>query len=255
VPSGFRPVPRKGTAKGLARYTNQRLDATLLAMRTKRLITLRDDEIDTFQRIANVETGGMITALNTWDSAYVSIGFMQWTLAYGELQHWIATAAPAFRRFGIEVDPGRTYALKSGSQPAIRGASGPAELRWDGWAERFWLAGFDPEAIAVEVRLAAESLERQLRWLQKLLGAGFATFMVHYRQSPWLRAIFHETYNNRPAVAKQAFPSAVSRAAGVRDTAGFVRVACEEVVRFYRARGEEDKALRLIEKTKKGAQL
>ncbi|HEY3500998.1 MAG TPA: N-acetylmuramoyl-L-alanine amidase [Polyangiaceae bacterium] len=238
---------------GMKAYTGQRLDKTLIALRSQSRISITDEQIDLFQRIAEVETGGAITALNTWDSAVVSIGFMQWTLRYGELQHWIERAAPAFARYGIEVDATRHYVFKGERVPAIRGAEKSAKLRWNPWAERFWKAGFDAEIIAVEVKLAIEHLEKQLRLARSWLGqAGYATFEARYRADNWLRAIYHETYNNRPVVAKAAVKATLAKAAGT-DAAGFLKLFKQEVLRAYAARNEEAKGVRLIAKTARGA--
>ena len=63
VPAGFRMV-RSG--KGLSRYSDQRLDRTLLHIREHGLIDLSDEDIDTLQRIANIEISGTIQGINTW---------------------------------------------------------------------------------------------------------------------------------------------------------------------------------------------
>lgn len=103
------------------------------ALRAKSLFSISDEDIDMLQRAANVETGGKLTALNSWDSAYMSVGFMQWTLRYRKLQQWIALAPVAFERYGIRLEPTRTYTFtlkgRSHSEKAIVGAATAAELR------------------------------------------------------------------------------------------------------------------------------
>ncbi|MDQ2642980.1 MAG: N-acetylmuramoyl-L-alanine amidase [Myxococcota bacterium] len=249
APSTASPLRRKGA--GYAAYTKQRLDDTLRQLRAAGRLSVTDQQIDLFQRISNVETGGGITALNTWDSAVVSVGFMQWTLSHGKLQTWIRAAAPAFRRHGIELEPDRTYAFKGGAVAAIRGAATARELRLQPWAERFYRASFEPEAIIAEVaiaqRMIANELDRVRLWYGAAAHQRFAGF---YRQSAWLRAIFHEGYNNRPVAAKAAVKAAIARSAGV-DATRFLEIFKEELVRAFTAIGDGQKGKNVIAKTQK----
>jgi hypothetical protein len=237
--------------RGFAAYTAQRLDDTLRQLRAAGRLSVTDEQIDLFQRIANVETGGGITALNTWDSAVVSIGFMQWTLSHGKLQSWIRAAAPAFRRHGIELDPARTYSFKGGAVPAIRGAATARELRFNPWAERFYRAGFEPEAIVAEVAIALRMIARELDRVRLWYGsAAHQRFTSYYRQSAWLRAIYHEGYNNRPVAAKAAVKAALDRSAGA-DAARFLEIFKEELYRAFAAIGDGQKGKNVIAKTAK----
>lgn len=245
---GLKPSGKKlGGAKG---YSQQRLDTTLLDLRAAGKLTVTDEQIDLFQRISNVETGGAITALNTWDSAVVSIGFMQWTLHYGKLQEWIQAAAPAFGRYGIAVDPSATYRFGRHSVPAIQGARTKGELRCSPWAERFWKAGFDPEIIAVEVQLAIQHIARQLATVRAWCGKdAHRAFVTHYRANAWLRAVFHEGYNNRPVAAKAATCAALARAARGSSN-DFFEVFKAEMLRAFAAIGDAGKGRNVVNKTR-----
>ncbi|NJM97345.1 MAG: hypothetical protein HC800_09350 [Phormidesmis sp. RL_2_1] len=117
VPPGFKSVKRKGIVKGLSRYGGGRLDAFLLSLKAQGKITISNNDIDTFQRIANVETSGQVQGINTWDSAVVSIGFMQWTLQHGKVQEWIALASADFKRYGIELDNRQYVWQRQGDRP------------------------------------------------------------------------------------------------------------------------------------------
>jgi hypothetical protein len=77
----------------------------LRELRDQGKLSISDGDIELLQRISHVETGGSLQALNSWDDAYMSIGFMQWPLAFGKLQRLIDRATAAFRRYGIELDP------------------------------------------------------------------------------------------------------------------------------------------------------
>jgi N-acetylmuramoyl-L-alanine amidase/Putative peptidoglycan binding domain len=258
VPTGFKVVTRNGQARGLARYGGARVDATLKALRDQGVLNITDADIDTLQRIANVESGGNLQALNTWDSAVVSIGFMQWTLRYGELQRWIRAAAPHFKRYGIELDPTRTYTWKGKSYPAIKGADNPNELRWGPWAERFYQAGLDLQIVAIEGALAIQHLERTLQALRgknRLNAAEFALFKRFYCQSLYLRGLYQEAHNNRPAYSIRAAKAAAGQAVaqGATDAKAFVELYKTALLNAYAQKNETEKARRLIQKTSQGA--
>ncbi|HEY0144535.1 MAG TPA: hypothetical protein VGF48_26865 [Thermoanaerobaculia bacterium] len=258
----YRLAPRDNP-KGLARYSERRVDAVLFDMRKRGLLTVTNEDIDTFQRIANVETSGCIQGLNTWDSAVVSVGFMQWTLKYKELHGWISRAPGAFQRFGIEIDPSRFYELGKDlvKVPAIRGAATANDLRWNGWAQRFYLAGLDPEIIAAEVEYARtvvipEKLEAAKRSLKAVAG-GFALFQQSYRRSLPLRGLFIEAHNNRPVAARQGVEKAIARAirTGVSDPAAIYQIMKEEILAAFATRDEGAKGKNVIEKTSNGARI
>jgi peptidoglycan hydrolase-like protein with peptidoglycan-binding domain len=257
VPPGFRAVTRRGAVRGLARYGGGRVDETLRALVRAGRLTLPDDDLDTFQRVANVETGGLIQGLNTWDSAAVSLGFMQWTLQHGKLQEWIRRAGAAFRRYGIELDTGRTYTwTREGrtvsEQGAILGAATLGELRWDGWAQRFFGAGLDEEIIVAEVALAREHLRRHLAGLRAHLGDTdlFRAFNGHYGASLRVRGLFQAASNNLPVAARRGTAAAL-HAAGEASTGRFTEALEAALLEAYRERG--DTGSRILSETRTGA--
>lgn len=254
VPSGFR---RDKKGRGLLRYGGGRLDEALLRLRHRGAISVTDDEIDTFQRIANVESSKLLNGINTWDDAVVSLGFMQLTLKWGELQKWIARAPAAFARHGIALDEGRKYSWgPKNPQSAIRGASDKNELRWNGWAERFYRAGEDEDAIVAEVGLAREILRRHLTRLEgfvKKIPSGFDRWMQHYRASAHLRGMFHEGFNNRPKYALGAAASALRSAAVGTVTGRFLEIYRDALIAAYGR--EAQKARNVVAKTAEGARL
>jgi hypothetical protein len=182
---------------------------------------------------------------------------MQWTLLWGELQRWIRRAPAAFARYDIRLDDQRSWTFgKTNRQPAIQGVSGPSDLRWDGWAERFYLVGLDDDAIAAEIAMAREKLEEKLERIGKALGqADYVLFRQHYDRSLPLRGVFQEAYNNLPVAAKKGTIAAVrqARAAGNPTTDRFLQIFREAILAAYRERN--DSAENLIKKTATGAQL
>ena len=193
---------------GYAGSGGGRLSNILSAINRCGKLNISPDEIDMFQRISNVETGGLIQAINSWDSAYMSMGFMQLTAKYGELQRLIQRAPASFNRYGIALDS-QKYSF---GEFKIRGTTYANELRNRDWAERFFRAGLDVDIIIAEVihgRAIIQSLQASIRnWL----GTNFQYFNNFYNSSSILRALVQETHNNRPAYLRSALQSAVREA-------------------------------------------
>lgn len=218
VPPGYRMTKNK---RGLARYSiregGPRLEVALRSLRDRGKLAIEDYHIDTFQRMANVETGGGVQALNTWDSGVVSIGFFQLTLQHGKLQDLIRLAPAAFRRYGIELDEGRTYQVGDYTPVAIKGAATTKELRWGVWADRFYRAGLDDDIVVAECEDGKQRLSRGIAVAKKRLGAAFDVFWEAYKASLPMRGLYQEALNNLPAgainalaIAKTQVPTAGS---------------------------------------------
>ena len=257
-PTGYRTVRRGGKAVGPPGYGGGQLDVKLAALVRAGRLRLSFDDIDMFQRVANVESDGLVQALNTWDSAVVSTGFLQLTLRFGELQAWISRAPAAFGRYGIAVDRSRPYQFTDGAVPAIVGAPDRAALRWNPWADRFYRAGLDDEIIVAQV---AVGLERSIRHLEalrlRLKGrpGAFDAFLAQYKRSAFVRAAYQEAYNNRPAYARRgAANAAVAAQRRGSVTAGeFTSLLTSAIRAAYAARGEGAKADRIPAKVRTGA--
>ncbi|RYF97322.1 MAG: hypothetical protein EOO00_00470, partial [Chitinophagaceae bacterium] len=88
VPFGFEATTYK-SIKGLrtsSHLVTDNVDTVLHALHKSGKLSITQEELDLFQRIANVETSGRIQVLNTYDAGIVSIGFMQFTLHVGKIQ-------------------------------------------------------------------------------------------------------------------------------------------------------------------------
>ena len=243
------PPPPRLQIPGYTRYisTGLYVDDVAVALRGRSLLSISDDDIDMLQRASNVETGGRLTALNSWDSAFMSVGFMQWTLKFKKLQQWIALAPQAFRRYGIELEPTQQYTFSSThKEKAIVGAVRAADLRSPEWGVRFYMASLDLDAVIAEYLRALE-VSNEVR--RSIVDPHGTAVVAHYNSSPVLRALVQETHNNRPAYMKQAMRNAASKAN--TDTATFLEVVRNEIVRIYTAREKApQKAANLIKKTR-----
>jgi hypothetical protein len=238
----------KPAKSGFKRYIASGLfvDDVAKTLRARNLLSISDEDIDMLQRASNVETGGRLTALNSWDSAFMSVGFMQWTLKYRKLQQWIALAPAAFRRYGIELEPARSYAFSSThKEKAIVGAARASDLRSAEWGVRFYMASLDLDAIVAELRRAVD-VSNEVR--RAVVDPHGAAVVAHYDRSPVLRALVQETYNNRPAYMKQAMRNVAPKAS--TDAATFLDLVRKEIVATYTAReNAPSKAANLIRKT------
>lgn len=221
IPYGFKPLKR-GLRTDTAVLSCPRVDTVLADLHHKGLINITQDQLDVFQRISNVETSGMITTLNSWDTAVVSIGFFQLTLHTGKLQRWIAMAPAAFKRYGIELHATNKYIFdKTEKHPAIGNVENKdrAQLRFHGWAERFHYAGLDQDVVIAQVKFGIKYLEEQKNTLKRRLKATFKQKNTdiydrfindHYNKSAYIRGLFQESLNNNPARATRAVYKAMT---------------------------------------------
>lgn len=261
---------KKHPRGGYARYGGGRVDQILRQFRNQRMLSITDAEIDTLQRIANVETGGLIQAINSYDSAFMSMGFMQLTIKYndrynpdGKLQRLIQRAPGAFRKYGIVLATTR-YKIYAGKNKktgkvlyyvplAVQGAPKPDDLRSLEWAERFYAAGLDPAVIIAQAKLALEILKEDKQRIVTNVGSRFLPF---YEQSPILRALIHETFNNRPVYLYKALKQAIAQAKqqGQISPEQFLKLLHTEIRAVYQQRERDTglkKANNLINKTAK----
>lgn len=234
--------------------------ACLERLRADKGLAISDDDIDMFQRIAEVESGGHLTCINTWDSAVLSAGFMQWTLKYGELADWIRSAPAAFARYDIELDD-RQYSIGSEQPCALKGAARYDELRQLPWAVRFARATADPDVVIAEVRMALDKeLSRQRAILEKhvnqCVNGGWDRIADYYRRSSLVRALLHEAYNNRPRYAQAAAAALAQSLDTSLSDADFVTALCSAIKDAYGQSSEQgaaDKAERLTTKVQRPA--
>jgi len=264
IPLGFSEV----RGKGLSRYNKQRLDQRLRSIRAKGLLDISDRDIDTLQRISNIEVSGGINGINTWDGAVVSLGFMQFTLQHGKLQEWITMAPDDFKRYGIALDHGspeykwiRNGVVKNRAT-AIKGARNKNSLRFGLWAQRFFDAGEDERIIAAGTRLALQYLQRHLKGLNRRLKkmgqspSTYQTFKTYYDRSPYVRGMFQASYNNLPAASAHAVRIAIFyfNRSHHKSVASFEEAMKKGVVQGYaRFKWAKERGPRMVRKTMLGS--
>ena len=225
IPFGFLPDRYRsfsGLKSDAGLWRIESTDRVLHRLAKAGKITLTQKELDVFQRISQVESSGKIQTLNAYDGGVISLGFMQFTIHVGKLQQWIKLAPAAFKRYGIELDGTLTYVFgKNGTFAAIKGVpqSRIDELRYGGWAERFFFAGLDEEIIIAGVGLARSYLQTHLDDLKARLKShykdttSYSEFISRfYDKSGYMKALFQESHNNNPSNSTRAVRAAVKKA-------------------------------------------
>jgi hypothetical protein len=238
-------VRKHKTKPGYIAYGGGSTTTVLRQLKNQGRIDISDGDIEMFHRMSNVETGGVIQGINSWDSAYMSMGFMQWPVLYddkhgGKLQRLIQMVPEAFKRYGIELS-NEKYAIrrKYGTEYSwkIKGAPSPEDLRSEIWAKRFYLAGLDPEVIVAEAKLTLtlvrEGLQKMILFAKQKTGDGqlFERIRAAYDNSPMLRALIQEAYNYRPAHTQVALKNAmlaVRSGIGAEELIGVLRQKLRE---------------------------
>ncbi len=252
------PVRLRKVRRGFSAYTGERVEVVLRGLREGGKLAIEDGDIEMLQRMANVETKGLVNAVNSWDSVFMSAGFMQWPILYkdpvGKLQRWIQRAPEAFARYGIELDGKRIWNIPMGKYTyksiALVGAGNWRELRERTWAERFYRAGLDPDAVAAEAVLALEVTDHAKKRIVKRCGEHFLPF---YEASVPLRALIQETFNHRPAWLYRSLSLAIDEARqneiAADDSEGFLGCLHRGITSVYEARNKARSAKNLIAKT------
>lgn len=250
-PAATGSAPLRKVKRGYSAYGGGRLTDAIRRLIAAGKLTVSERDIDTLQRVADVESSGQTTALNTWDSAVVSAGFKQWTLHVGKLQDLIRRAPQAFARHGIHLDESAPkYQFRWGPQTAIAGVPNKHDLRNRAWSQRFYLASLEPEAVLAAVQKALEDigkLEKKARGIASRSGHGWSTRFESARG----RALLAQLDNNRPAYVKRVIPKVLARTAsrGLSESQ-FLAIFVEEIIAAYEAResGGRKKATRWTRK-------
>lgn len=124
---GCRLPKFKKHKKGYSAYGGGRLDAKLKQLRLQKKISVTSNDILLLQELARTESGGLVQAINSWDSAYMSMGFAQFTFIHkhhfpyekikkiageNELKRIAAKSGNAFKLFfGKKEEPGKLQML------------------------------------------------------------------------------------------------------------------------------------------------
>ncbi|MET0634658.1 MAG: N-acetylmuramoyl-L-alanine amidase [Chitinophagaceae bacterium] len=266
VPPGFTRGSYK-SYEGVAKVFYKRVDAAAKELNNNAVLSklgISEKEIDTFQRISMPETGGNIQKFYAYDMAIVSMGFRQFTIIHKYIQDWINMVPAAFKKYGIELDHTATPydELIAGNRytfTRIKGVTDPQDLRWGGWAQRFYYAGLDHQVILAGMVMAKQYFTKELLAIKTYLKDRnkFNTFKNHYNTLGHLRGFFHELNNAAPSW----MPAIVQRALGSyvpeSGAEGFIKELYKKAEEKFQAKwpGNPDKVKRIYEKTASGSRI
>jgi hypothetical protein len=215
-------LKKYGPYHGFAKYGGGPLKTKLADLKAKKKLEITDEEIGLFDAIADVESGGSLQGINSYDNMVMSFGFKQWTLGTdSELPEIISRAASAFSRYGIELEG--NYTIAGRKTRGIKGVADKEDLRGPYWAERFFEAGLDDDIIAVEVQKAREDLQGTLKIIKR---------SPHLSSAAGTRLLL-ELQNNRPAYQVPAVNRSLGRAAADIGEDDFLEILTDEIVREY----------------------
>jgi hypothetical protein len=120
--------------------------------------------------VAAAQNEGLLESVNSYDDAFLSAGFQQWTLGTGgdpgELPVLLARLqatdgagfADCFGRYALGVKTSGRTGFLTISGVDVNSAAAKAQFRAKEWAYRFWRAGHHPSLRAAQVSLAAERI-------------------------------------------------------------------------------------------------
>ena len=250
-------IPLRKVKQGYAGGGGGRVEDVLKTLKLQGKLSIEDKDIEMLQRIANVESGGQIQQINSYDNAYMSFGFLQWPILYdnkhgGKLQRLIALAPDAFAKYGIELDLDRRWGFRRGEATytsiPFKGVRYAKELRSREWAERFYRAGIDPDIIVAEVQLALQVIEEAKQKIASRIGN---YFLPHYQKSNALRALIQESFNHRPSWLRRALATAIQRAKrlGGVETPDFLVLTRDAIKSVWAANGKAQSGRNLVSKT------
>ena len=194
-------------------------------LKQKGKLSISPTEIEMFRLVSIPESDGLVNSVNSYDTAYMSMGFLQFTIRYGELQKVIARAADAFRKYGIELDPTHVYDIEDRPR-AIKNAPDISDLRSIDWAVRFYKAGLEDDIVIAQIEVAREIMRGFL------LKDDPHQYLDRYRdKNPALWAFIYESYNSRPTPLNDALKKTINNASSMNldDAVQFGKLLIEEL--------------------------
>lgn len=213
---------------GFSKYGGGKVRDKLVELTNAGLLKLTGTQIAVFDAVSQVETGGQIGCVQTYDDQIVSVGFKQVVLGHGSLEKMMVKAPAGFAKHGLALDMSKTYKKAGWSkQPhQIVGCPNIEDLRTPEWAIRFYHASMEPDVIAAMCELLAKEQGIVDAEIDHKGGVNENHFEDATAQS-WLL----EVYNNRPAFTAKAIAAAGKKKAATRDE--FLDMLSEAIIDTY----------------------
>ncbi len=215
---------------GFSKYGGPSVREQLTRMVEQGQLQISGKQIALLDAVAQVETGGKIGCVQTYDDQIVSVGFKQVVLGHGSLEKIMNKAPAGFARHGLALDTSKKYSHPGWSNhpSQIAGCEDEDELRKPEWGLKFYEASMEPDVVAAMVELALGEAGKVEKAVAKH-GGGADLFSDPTAQG-WLL----ETYNNRPAFMPIAIKKAV--AGGAKEAASrdaFLDILAKAIVDTY----------------------
>ena len=243
-------APRSGAAGrhvgGFARYGGGSVRDHLTRLTNAGVLKLTGAQIAMFDAVSQVETGGQIGCVQTYDDQVVSVGFKQVVLGHGSLEKLMVRAPAGFAKHGLVLDTSGTYQKQGWSNHPhrIAGCDDVEQLRAPEWAIRFYYASMEPDVIAAMCELLLKE-QGTVNDAIDSRGGDHTNYLQDLTAQAWLL----EVRNNRPAFMPKVIERVREKPAQSRDE--FLDALSSAIVETYVA---EEPRLH-YRKAKEGKQL
>ncbi|HET7504007.1 MAG TPA: SH3 domain-containing protein [Kofleriaceae bacterium] len=199
---------KKARPHGFTKYGGGTVRAALTRLANAGKLSITGNQIAQLDALAQVETGGQVSGVDTTDDMVVSIGFHQVVLGHKSIEAVMQKAPAAFAKHGLELDMSATYKVKGWSNPhQIKGAADVEDLRGHDWGDRFYAASLEDDVIVAIAQFALD----EARAVETITTASGGT--GDYFADDTARAWILEVHNNRPAYTAEAVRRAVEAGA------------------------------------------
>ncbi len=226
----FTANKKRGVVRGFSKYGGGSVRERLTEMARAGQVKLDGEQVAVIAAMAEVETGGQLGCVQTYDDQVVSVGFKQVVLGHGSLEKIIELAPAGFAKHGIVIDYTRNYVKKGWDKKPhqFAGCDDVEELRSPEWAIKFYFASMEPDVVAAISMLALA----ELKTVEKTIGAADDKAGHDFFDDVVAKAWMLEVYNNRPAFMAKAAEMASTKPAANRDA--FLEVLAESIIETYK---------------------
>lgn len=233
--TSFKGSKSKGNGQfmGFAKYGGGTVRERLTEMTRAGKLRLSGEQIAAMAAAAEVETGGQIGCVQTYDDQVVSVGFKQVVMGHGSLEEVMEAAPAGFAKHGLVLDASKRYEKEGWrKQPRqIVGCEDVEELRSTEWALRFYHASMEPDVVAAISALMMEDL-REVAQATASVAAGGGD-PNHFFDDLVAKSWLLEVDNNRPAFMPKAVQRAKAAAASARTRDEFLDQLAAAIVETY----------------------
>jgi hypothetical protein len=219
---------KKSKPSGFHRYGGGTVKAALARLSAANKLKITPNQIAQLDAVAQVETGGQVSGVDTTDDQVVSIGFHQVVLVHGSVEAVMKKAPAAFAKHGLSLDMTKQYHSEGSSPHQIAGVPDMDDLRGHDWGDRFYAASLEDDVIVAIAEFALAEAKDVEVLTQK--HGGTANFFDDDTARAWLL----EVHNNRPGYTAPAVAKAVAAGANAaKDRDAFLDILSKAIIDAY----------------------